>query len=123
MTARSVKEWVGRTPDTPIPPRVKLRIAAKHGFNCTKCTTIHIGDTLVCDHIIALINGGENRESNLQPLCFWCHAIKTKADIAIKSKTYKKRLKHHGLHKSKHPLPYGRKSQWKKKLTGETVKR
>jgi 5-methylcytosine-specific restriction protein A len=41
------------------------------------------------DHKIAIINGGENRESNLQLLCRNHHKAKSRADVALKSKAAK----------------------------------
>lgn len=33
------------------------------------------------DHVVALVNGGTNDESNLQGLCAECHDIKTRTDL------------------------------------------
>lgn len=38
----------------------------------------------VPDHIVALTNGGEDSESNLQSLCDECHRIKTAQDLGHK---------------------------------------
>ena len=96
---RSVPEWIGKTHDTPIPMRVKFRVftrckGACQG-NCGRKLTP--ADKWDCDHIQALINGGENRESNLQVLCSWCHKKKTKQDIKVKAKTQRMAKKHVGI--------------------------
>lgn len=59
---------------------------------CAACgRLLHSGHWQV-DHKIALINGGEHRESNLEPLCDKpCHALKTGKDVAEKSKVYAKK--------------------------------
>lgn len=95
---RSVKEWRGDTPDTPIPPRVRLRVFDRaHGL-CHRCTRkIAAGERWQCDHVKALINGGQNRESNLAPLCAWCEPVKNGEDVAEKSDVYAVRAKHVGV--------------------------
>lgn len=99
--ARTVKEWHGRTDDSPIPPRVRLRVFLRNGGTCCcGCTRkISPGDGWETDHIIAIVNGGKNCESNLQTLLRECHKHKTKIDVDTKSRTYQKRKTHYGLRK------------------------
>lgn len=124
MTARSVPEWIGKTPDAKIPPRVRLRVFERSGGICQETKRkIMPGDDWDCDHILALINGGEHRESNLQPVLCEAHKEKTKEDVAIKAKIARVRKKHLGLHKSKNPMPGGRNSKWKKTIGGQVVRR
>jgi 5-methylcytosine-specific restriction protein A len=78
---RSVSEWIGRTDDTPVPPRVRLRVLERFGRRCDP----------------RLINGGANRESNLHPLCEWCEPPKTEADVHEKSRSHRKRLRYAAL--------------------------
>lgn len=123
--SRTVPEWIGKTDDTPIPPRVKARIFGRAGEQCAVCTKpIPCFEHPEFDHIVALINGGENRESNIQVLCQNCHGRKTKADVAQKADTYAKRMAHLGFRPtSKRPMPHGKNSPTKKKFTGEVVRR
>lgn len=124
MTGRSVKEWVGKTPDTPAPPRVRLRVFEAHSGICALTgRKIMPGDAWELDHKQALANGGENRESNLQPVLKDAHKKKTAKDVAQKSKDRRVRSKHLGIHKSKSPLPGGRDSDWKQKVGGGWVRR
>ncbi|BBB98559.1 MULTISPECIES: HNH endonuclease [Bradyrhizobium] len=52
------------------------------------------------DHIVALINGGENRERNLWPLCTSpCHSRKAKLDLAEKSRVYHRAVSHIGTYR------------------------
>ena len=107
---REVPEWIGETPDTPVPPRVRLRVLLRHNRICAGTCggrVIRPGDGWTCDHRVALINGGQNREKNLQPLCEWCNPEKNKADIAEKSRVYERGLAHAGIRrKSKgRPMP------------------
>ncbi len=96
--SRALAEWIGRTPDTRAPPRVLLRIFEKHHGICgISGRKIQPGERWQADHIIALINGGENRESNLRPVLVDPHKEKTKADVAEKSKVADVAKRHHGI--------------------------
>lgn len=123
MTARSVPEWIGKTPDTPTPARVKLRILAEQFDFCLCGAIFGARCKPEFDHIIALINGGENRQSNIEALCKSCHAIKTGADVAEKSKVARVRKKHLGIAKPKRPMPGSRASKWRKRMDGTVERR
>lgn len=121
---RKVPEWKGKTDDTKIPPRVLLRTFLRWNGNCYRCfRTIAPGDRWQCDHIIPICNGGSNAESNLAPICNWCHRAKTAEDVALKALTYRKRRAHYGLRKPKRPMPGSKASGLKKKFDGTVVKR
>lgn len=95
---RSVPEWIGKTPDTPAPPRVRLRVFERHNGVChLSKRKIMPGEKWELEHIVAIINGGENRESNLAPALVDPHKVKTAADMAQKSKNYRVRAKHNGV--------------------------
>jgi 5-methylcytosine-specific restriction protein A len=96
--SRSVPEWVGKTDDTPPPPRVKLRIFERSDGLChISGRKIMPGDRWQADHIVPLILGGENRESNMAPALTEPHKAKTKAEAALKSKIADTRKKHLGI--------------------------
>jgi 5-methylcytosine-specific restriction protein A len=103
---RSVKEWIGKDDDAKVPPRVKLRVRDAFDGRCALCgfpaILAHI------DHITALINGGQNRETNLQPVCRPCHAEKTRADVKVKSKIARLAKKDMGIRKPR------RITQWRR---------
>lgn len=123
---RAVPEWIGKTDDAPVPPRVRLRVFERSGGRCAKCERrVMPGDPpWACDHVVAIINGGANRETNLQMLCDWCHKQKTRSDVALKSDTYATRMAHFGFRRtSKRPMPHGKNSPTKRKVTGEVVPR
>ena len=124
MNKRSVPEWIGKTPDTAIPSRVRLRVFEAHDGTCALTgRKIHPGDQWDCDHKQALANGGEHRESNLQPVLREAHRKKTAEDVKLKAKADRVRKKHLGLKTPKSPLPCGKGSKWKRKINGETVRR
>jgi 5-methylcytosine-specific restriction protein A len=84
--SRATKEWIGKTHDSKIPARVKLRVFERHGGVChLSGRKIAAGEPWDCDHVVALINGGEHRESNLAPALRDKHKEKTAADVAEKA--------------------------------------
>lgn len=118
MTARSVPEWIGKTPDTKPPPHVRLRIFDAHKGRCyLSGLKIEAGQPWELDHIKALINGGENRESNLAPALKDKHRAKTAVDVAEKAKVARIRSKHIGA-KPRSRFPGSRQSALKKKING-----
>jgi len=107
---RSVPEWIGKTDDTPVPPRVAERVRlGRDGNRCQCCGRKLHNERADCDHIEAIINGGENRENNLQTLCVWCHVLKTKEDLRIKVKSFRRRQRHYGADRAKKPIEGWRK--------------
>lgn len=122
---RSVPEWIAKRDDEAIPPRVKLRVFDRCKERCAVCTLEIRGKlTPEYDHIVALINGGQHRESNLQVLCSECHKDKTRQDVAEKSETYGRRLKAVGIKaRSGRPMPGSRASKFKRKMDGSVVLR
>lgn len=99
---RSVPEWIGASPDAKVPPRVRLRIFEAHGGIChLSKRKITPADKWDLDHIVALANGGEHRESNLAPALRDKHREKTAEDVAIKAKGAAVRARHLGIAKPK----------------------
>lgn len=125
---RSLPEWIGRTPDTPIPPSVKLRVFDRYNGRCWKCTRKLVTEPWECDHKKPLIQArkGENlnRESNLAPICGWCHVQKTNEEKAEKAGVARKRKKHLGLDKPKRSsFQTNRDKPWKAKVGGGVERR
>jgi 5-methylcytosine-specific restriction protein A len=103
--ARSTKEWIEEDHDKPIPDRVKDRVIRAANNLCGYCgLRVRVGGGEV-DHIIALANGGEHRESNLRYVHKHCHKIKTAEDVKQKAKDYRKRKKLYGFGKPKRAFP------------------
>ena len=107
--SRKVKEWQGKTDDTAAPPRVRLRVFEAHSGICYLTgRKITPADQWDLDHVIALVNGGENRESNLAPALRAAHREKTAEDVAMKAKDRRVRSKHIGAAPKKRKMPYRR---------------
>ena len=106
MTARALPEWIGKTPDEPVPPRVRVRVFQKFSGVCPVCTRSLRAGQWQLDHTIALTNGGENRESNLRPVCTSpCHSQKTAADVAEKSRVAQRAASHIGVKRKRRTIP------------------
>jgi 5-methylcytosine-specific restriction protein A len=108
---RKVPEWVGKTPDTPVPTAVKLRVFARYDGRCYLTgQKINAGDEWDTEHVKPLRSAlpGEphlNRESNLAPALKAAHAEKTAAENSAGAKADRIRAKHLGIWpRSKTPL-------------------
>lgn len=103
--ARSLPEWRGKTPDTKAPPRVRQRVFDKAGGICHICSLpIKTGESWHLDHVIALIEGGENRESNLGPAHGHCNLAKANGEKTRKAKVQRTRGKHTGAIRPKQKI-------------------
>ena len=117
---RTPDEWVGKTDDDVPPPRVRLRVFNRYDGRCHICgRKIAAGEYWECDHVVALCNGGANRETNLKPACCNCCRGKTAQDVAEKSIVNRKREKHLGIApKHRRPMPGSRASGIRKRMNG-----
>jgi 5-methylcytosine-specific restriction protein A len=100
--ARALPEWIGRTPDSKIPDRVKDRIWAREDGICyLSGRKITPSDQVDWDHKIAIVNwtgeGHGNRESNIFPVIRAKHREKTRQDVAEKAASARVRQKHLGI--------------------------
>ncbi len=122
---RTVAEWIADNPDQSIPPRVRLRVFERANKRCVECTRQIRGGDWQADHVVALINGGEHRESNLQCLCTECHKRKTAGDVAEKSAIYGTRLKEARIKRPSpwRPMPGTKRSGIKKRMNGIVERR
>jgi 5-methylcytosine-specific restriction endonuclease McrA len=97
---RKVEEWIGKHDDQPVPPLVRARIFETHNGVChLSGRKIRPGEAWELEHIIALCNGGEHRESNMAPALVQPHKVKTAQDRKIKSKIDRVRKRHIGIRK------------------------
>ena len=116
---REVPLWVGKTPDSQVPARVRLRVFEAHGGRCwISGRKIMPGEAWELDHRIALINGGTHSEDNLAPALKAAHRAKTDADLRTKSKIARVRKKHLGLI----PKGWGKRSRKMNGTVGPTQK-
>jgi 5-methylcytosine-specific restriction protein A len=98
MTARSVAEWIGKTPDAKIPARVRLRIFEVHGGIChISGRKIGPSDLWDVDHVTPLKDGGAHRESNMKPAIRAAHRVKTAHEAADRAISNRKKRKSLGM--------------------------
>jgi 5-methylcytosine-specific restriction protein A len=122
---RSTKEWIGRTDDSVPPPYIRLRIFRTHDGIChVSGVKIRSGDPWECDHIVALCNGGQNRESNMAPVRVGPHREKTGADVALRVINDRVMKKSLGIKTTKgRPMPGSKASGIRKRMNGRVEKR
>jgi 5-methylcytosine-specific restriction protein A len=96
--ARTVEEWWGKDDDARPPMRVRMRVFLAYGGRCHwSGRKIMPGEPWDVDHVKALCNEGQNRETNLAPILRGKpHNEKTALDRAEKSKVDRIRAKHLG---------------------------
>jgi hypothetical protein len=118
--SRSVPEWIGKNDDEAPPQRVRLRVFQRCCGRCHACARLmRAGERWTCEHIVALCNGGANKEANLGLTCSNCLPAKNAADVAEKSLIARKRSKHLGTWKAKsRPMDGSRGSKFKKHMDG-----
>lgn len=97
---RSVEEWIGKTDDTKVPDRVRLRIFERENGTChISGRKIGPGEKWQLEHKQAIILGGQHRETNLFPALVDPHKEKTAIEMKVKAKTDAIRKKHIGITK------------------------
>jgi len=102
---RTLPEWIGKTPDTKVPKRVRQRVYDAHNGTCHICELpIKTAETWHLDHLLALIMGGENREKNLAPAHAHCNLKKANDEKAAKAKVAKIKGRHTGATRPKGQL-------------------
>jgi 5-methylcytosine-specific restriction enzyme A len=99
--SRSTDEWIAKHDDQKVPDRVKVRVFEREGGIChlTGAKIDPVRDEWDLDHKMALILGGQHRESNLFPALRAAHRKKTAVEMGVKSKIARVKKKHMGIGK------------------------
>ena len=63
----------------------KKKSAPANSWRCASCNHI-LPACFQIDHVIPLADGGEDKASNMQPLCPGCHADKTQVEAIQRGK-------------------------------------
>ncbi|SFG57101.1 HNH endonuclease [Ensifer sp. OV372] len=119
---RTVPEWIAKHDDQKVPDRVRQRVFDREGGIChlTGEKIDPVRDEWDLDHKVALILGGEHRETNLFPAKREPHRRKTAVEMKVKSKIARTRKKHLGIAKPKSSLSHPR---FKRCMDGTVVDR
>lgn len=100
---RSVREWVGSSPDAKVPPTVKLRILRRANHTCALSgIKIADGQTFDLEHVRSLEDFPDgHRESNLVPVLRLPHELKTAAEKKRQAKADRIAKAAHGMKSQK----------------------
>ena len=60
--------------------KLRAMTLQRDNYICQMCLEVYCESKLECDHIITLIDGGEDNTSNTQTLCKPCHNLKTNSE-------------------------------------------
>lgn len=104
----------------------RVRIFDRWSGCCHICgLRIQVGQAWDVEHIKPLWLGGADDETNMAPAHEHCHDDKTSAEATPRAKGTRIRANHLGI-KTKpkgRPFSCNKNSPWKKKITGEVVRR
>ncbi len=96
--SRAVAEWIGKNDDAKVPPRVRARIFDRENGTChISGRKIAAGEPWELEHKVALVLGGQHRETNLFPALVEPHKAKTAAEMKVKAKIAAVHKKHIGI--------------------------
>ncbi|WP_074078421.1 HNH endonuclease [Microvirga massiliensis] len=118
-------EDVGTTARRKLTPRRRLQVWEKTGGTCVLCERRIDGvrERWIVEHIRALELGGEDDLANMGPAHEACALVKTRNDHRQTAQAKRQKIRHIGACTSKRPLPFGKTSPWKRKLSGEIIPR
>ncbi len=118
-------EDVGTTMRRRVTPHRRLQVWEKTGGVCVLCQRkiSSVRERWIAEHIRALELGGLDDLTNMGPAHEACASIKTQKDHRRAAKAKRQKIQHIGAHAAKCPLPCGRNSPWKRKLSGQIVSR
>lgn len=121
--SRSVPEWIAKHDDQAIPERVKLRIWERENGTChITGQKIRPGDKYDFEHVKALADGGEHKESNLCLALRGAHRKKTAEEATQRAKVRQRTKRYAGIKKPS-TFQGARNHHLKKKIDGTVVYR
>lgn len=118
-------EDVCTTPRRTLTPHRRLQVWEKTGGTCVLCCRKIDGgrERWIAEHIRALELGGADDLDNMGPAHEACALVKTQDDHRRAAKAKRQKIQHIGAQSSKKPLPFGKRSPWKRKVSGHIVLR
>lgn len=120
-------EDVGTTPRRKLSTRERLAVWEKCKGICQgPCgRKLTPSDQWQADHPRALGLGGDDNPDLLVVLCEWCFPTKNANDASRIADAKRQKARNIGIKRQPtgRPFPCGRQSPWKKKISGEVVRR
>ncbi len=118
-------EDVGTTPRRKLTPHRRLQVWEMTNGRCVLCGRKIDGvrERWIVEHLRALELGGDDSLDNMGPAHAACAFIKTQNDHRRAAKAKRQKIQHIGAYASKCPLPCGKASPWKRKVSGQIVPR
>ncbi|GEO15777.1 HNH endonuclease [Microvirga aerophila] len=106
-------------------PHRRLQVWEKTGGVCVLCDRKIDGvrERWIAEHMRALELGGPDDLDNMGPAHAACALLKNQGDHRRAAQAKRQKIQYIGADASKRPLPFGRASPWKRKLSGEIVPR
>jgi 5-methylcytosine-specific restriction endonuclease McrA len=106
-------------------PRLRLQVWESTGGVCVICELKIDGsrERWIAEHIRALELGGLDHLDNMGPAHEACARAKTRDDHKRAARAKRQKIRFLGADVTRHPLPFGRRSRWKRKLSGQIVPR
>lgn len=125
---REVPEWIGRRPESMPTQKVLLRLYDRQNGLCACGCGLRMNfdtDVIDCDHILALKDGGENREGNLQLLLQVHHRTKTRAENIARADADRHKAKAFSVTRERKGSSFktNRDGPYKKRMDGTLVLR
>ena len=104
--------------------RTKLQAFDRAKGQCEVCGAKLFTGNIEYDHRIPCAFGGEPTLENCMVCCRNCHGEKThKSDVPAVAKSNRVRARHLGIRSSRQSFPTNRDGKWKKKMSGDVVRR
>lgn len=118
-------EDVGTTARRKLTPHGRLKVWEATGGRCVLCDKEIdcVRERWIAEHIRALELGGADHVNNMGPAHEACALVKTKDDHHRAGKAKRQKIRHIGAEASIRPLPCGKASPWKRKISGKIVSR
>ncbi len=118
-------EDVGTTSRRKLTAHRRLKVWEITGGVCVLCGRRIDGvrERWIVEHIRALELGGADDLDNLGPAHEACALAKTREDHRRAAQAKRQKIRHLGADGPKRPLPFGKRSRWKRTLSGKIVLR
>ena len=112
-------------PRKPLTSKQRLEMFVAHDGKCCLCggRIDGVREAWIDEHVAPLWRDGDNAMSNRAPAHVKCARAKTSAEASDRAKGRGAAERHFGAKQSPRPMPFGRRSRYKKKIDGTIIER